>query len=352
MNYRSRRAVVAVSLAALAIGAVGVAMAAAATINGAGSTLAAPVYVQWGSDLKSKLTLNFGAVGSGAGVAAFAAGTADFAATDPPLTDADAATMKKGPVLSIPTVLGAITISYNLKGIHSGLNLDGATIANIFLGKITKWNDKAIAKLNPKVKLPNSTIAIVHRSDASGTTKGFTQFLANYSSEWKNKIGVDKTVQWPLGTGAKGNSGVAGAIKQTKNSIGYVEQSYALQNGFTYANVKNSRGKFIQPNLASTSAAAQGISIPPSLRFIAIDSRNPKAYPIVSQTFIVAYQDLCKGGMSEDAAKAFGTFIAYGLNKGQASAVKLSYAGLPPGLLKKSQAMARKFTCNGASVGA
>jgi phosphate transport system substrate-binding protein len=352
MNVRKGRAVAMTAAAALAIGTVGVALASGATLNGQGSTLAAPVYMQWGSNLKSKLTLNYGAVGSGAGVAALAAGTADFAATDPPLAPADIATLKKGTPLSIPTVLGAITVSYNLKGVKSGLKLDGATIADIFLGKVKKWNDKEIAKLNPGTKLPNVSIAIVHRSDSSGTTKGFTQFLSAYSKQWKNKIGSDKTVNWPVGTGAKGNSGVAGAVKQTAGSVGYVEQSYALANKFTYASVKNAKGNFEAPTLASTSAAAQGIIVPPSLRFTAINSINKNAYPIVSQTFVVAYKDLCKGGLSSDQAKAFGTFIAYGLNAGQKVAQQLSYAPLPPGLLGKAKALARTFSCNGAPVGA
>jgi phosphate transport system substrate-binding protein len=352
MNIRSRRAVLSTVVATMAIGVAGVAVASGATITGAGSTLAAPVYMQWGSNLKDKLTLNYGAVGSGAGIAAFAAGTAQFAATDPPVKPQDQMTFKKGKALSIPTVLGAITVSYNIQGIHSGMKLDGATIADIYLGKVKNWNDPEITKLNPKMKLPKAAIQVVHRSDSSGTTAGFTTFLAAYSPTWKSKIGADKVVQWPVGTGAKGNAGVAGAVKQAQNSIGYVEQSYALANHFTYASVKNSHGTFEAPNLASTSAAAQGILIPPSLRFIAINSRNKNAYPIVSQTFVVAYQDLCAGGMSADEAKAFGTFISYGLNAGQKVAQQLSYAPLPPGLLAKSKALARTFNCGGHPVGA
>jgi phosphate transport system substrate-binding protein len=308
--------------------------------------------MQWGSNLKSKLTVNYQAVGSGAGVAAFAAGTADWAASDPSLLPADKATLKKGPVLQIPTVFGAITVSYNLPGVKSGLKLDGPTIADIFIGKVTTWNNKEIAKLNPGVKLPNTAIAIVHRSDSSGTTKGFTTFLSDYSAQWKSKIGADKVVQWPKGTGAMGNSGVAGVIKQKKGAIGYVESAYALQNGFTFAAVKNAKGVFITPTLPSTTAAGLGLKIPADLGISAINAPNAKAYPIVSQTFIDAYEDLCKGGMSSDQAHAFGTFMAYALNGGQGVAEQLKYAGLPPGLLKFAKAKARLFKCNGASVGA
>jgi phosphate transport system substrate-binding protein len=325
---------------------------AAATINGAGSTFAAPIYEQWGSTLKSSgVTVNFQPVGSGAGIAALAAGTADWAGSDPPLTPQDTASLKKGTALNIPIALGAITASYNLSGVKSGLRLDGKTLADIFLGKVKKWDDPEIAGQNSGVSLPSTSIAVVHRSDSSGTTKGFTGFLAAYSPQWKSEVGVDKDVQWPTGTGAKGNAGVAGAVKQTDGAIGYVEQAYALQNNFTYASVKNRSGKYVAPTLPSTSAAARGITVPANLAFTAIDSPNPAAYPITSQTFVIAYQDLCKGGMSQAVATAFGAFIKYGLGAGQAQAKALSYAPLPAALLSKAQAAADSLTCNGTAVG-
>src|SRR3954453_6009134 len=223
------RLLLAASLGALAIGATACGSSndssptsgsssgsASGTVNGAGSTFAAPVYQQWGSTLKGKgVTLNFQAVGSGAGVAALGAGTADFAASDPALTPEDRKALKKGPAVQIPMFFGAITVSYNVSGLDKGLKLDGPTVADIFLGKIKTWNDPAIAKLNSGVKLPSNKITVVHRSDESGTTKGFTTFLAAYSDQWKNDVGVDKTVKWPTGTGAKGNDGVAASVKQT-----------------------------------------------------------------------------------------------------------------------------------------
>src|SRR4051794_30009966 len=219
------------------------------TVNGAGSTFAAPIYQQWGNALKDQgVTVNYQPVGSGAGVAQWQAATADFGASDPALAPEDRAAAKKGEGVQIPMAFGAITVSYN--GAPKGLKLDGATVADIFLGKITKWNDPAIAKLNPGAKLPSTDITVVHRSDESGTTKGFTGFLSDYSPEWSKSVGSDKTVKWPVGTGAKGNDGVAAAVKQQDGAIGYVEEAYALQNNFTTASIKNKSGSFIAPTLA------------------------------------------------------------------------------------------------------
>jgi phosphate transport system substrate-binding protein len=324
---------------------------ASGTINGAGSTLAQPIYQQWASNLKDKgITLNYQGVGSGAGVAAFAAGTADFAASDPALLPTDKSTIKKSPAVQIPTVFGAITVAYNLPGIQKGLKLDGPTVANIYLGKIKKWNDPAIAGQNPGVKLPSTAITVVHRSDESGTTKGFTTFLSDWSSEWKSKVGADKTVKWPLGTGAAKNSGVAAAVKQTQGAIGYVEEAYALQAGFTTADVKNKAGKYIAPTLATTSAAGQNISVPSDLGFSAINSPNPAAYPIVSQTFIDVHKDVCRGGMSQGNAKALKAFLVYALGDGQNVAKQLFYAPLPAPLLARAKAQLGKLQCDGSPL--
>ncbi|MFZ1154765.1 MAG: phosphate ABC transporter substrate-binding protein PstS, partial [Solirubrobacteraceae bacterium] len=235
MNKNKIGALASCALLALTIGACGKSSSTSstsstsATISGAGSTFAAPVYQQWGSGI-SGLTVNYQAVGSGAGITALEGKTVDFGASDPPLKPADFATLEKvGPVQQIPMFLGAITVSYNLPGVQSGLKLDGTTIADIFLGKVKTWNDAEIAALNPGVSLPSTPITVVHRSDSSGTTSGFTGFLASVDPEWKSKVGEGKDVQWPTGTGAKGNAGVAGAVQQTTGAVGYVEQSYALQ---------------------------------------------------------------------------------------------------------------------------
>jgi len=324
---------------------------ASGTVNGAGSTFAAPVYQQWGADLKAQgVTVNYQPVGSGAGVAALAAGTAAFAGSDPALQAADRATLKKGPVVQIPMFFGAITVSYNESGAPKDLKLDGPTIAGIFLGKIKKWNDPAIAKLNPGANLPGDSITIVHRSDESGTTKGFTTYLSDVSAQWKSQVGADKTVKWPTGTGAKGNDGVAATIKNTSGSIGYVEQAYALQNGFTYAQVKNSAGNWIAPTLASTSAAGEGLTVPSDLGISTINASGAQAYPITSQTFVDVYKDPCKAGVSQGDAKALKAFLDYGLGQGQATLDKLYFAKLPSALLAKSKAAEASLTCNGGAL--
>jgi phosphate transport system substrate-binding protein len=324
------------------------------TVNGAGSTFAAPVYQQFGSQLKDQgITLNYQPVGSGAGVAALAQGTAEFAGSDPALAPEDKSTLKKGDPVQIPVFFGAITASYNVSGLKSGLKLDGQTLADIFQGRITTWNDPAIAKLNPGLKLPTGKITVVHRSDESGTTAGFTTFLSDYSSSWKSDVGSDKTVKWPTGTGAKGNDGVAAAVKQTDGSIGYVEEAYALANGFTSASIKNKSGSYIAPTLESTSAAGDGLTIPPDLGISAINAPGKTAYPITSQTFIDTYKDPCKAlGMKEGDAKAMGAFLKYLLGDGQNQLSQLKYAKLPSELLSKAQDAASSLTCNGSSIGA
>jgi phosphate transport system substrate-binding protein len=328
------------------------ASSSSATISGAGSTFAAPVYQQWGSGI-SGLTVNYNPVGSGAGITALEAKTVDFGASDPPLKPADFATLEKvGPVQQIPMFLGAITVSYNLPGVKSGLKLDGPTIAEIFLGKIKTWNDPAIAGLNPGVTLPSTPITVIHRSDSSGTTSGFTGFLASVSPEWKSKVGEGKTVPWPTGTGAKGNAGVAGAVQQTTGAVGYVEQSYALEHKFTYASVKNKAGNYVEPTLASTSAAAEGLEVPANLGIKIKNPAAPTAYPITSQTFVVVYKDMCKAGVpgGEAAAKGVVKFLEYGLGSGQSILSQADYAALPAAILTKSKEAVAALQCNGAPI--
>ena len=270
------------------------------TINGAGATFPAPVYTEWAARFKDSTgtTVNYQAVGSGGGIAQFTAGTVDFGATDAAMKpEEEDAAKKKGDPVHIPTVLGAVTVSYNVDGIDKGLKLDGATIADIFLGKVKKWNDPAIAKVSGNTSLPDKDITVCHRSDESGTTKNFTQFLADYSPEWKSGPGVDKTVKWPTGTGAKGNDGVAGCVKQTDGAVGYVEQAYALQNNFTTAAVKNKDGQFVEPSLEATSAAGEGAEVPDDLKFSTINAPGAKTYPITAVTFLLVWQDQCKSGI-------------------------------------------------------
>ncbi|HEY5192694.1 MAG TPA: phosphate ABC transporter substrate-binding protein PstS [Solirubrobacteraceae bacterium] len=323
-----------------------------ATISGAGSTFAAPVYQQWGSGI-SGLTVNYQPVGSGAGITALEGKTVDFGASDPPLKPTEFASLEKvGPVQQIPMFLGAITVSYNLPGVKSGLKLDGPTIAEIFLGKIKTWNDAAIKALNPGVSLPSTPITVIHRSDSSGTTAGFTGFLASVDPEWKSKVGEGKTVPWPTGTGGKGNAGVAGAVQQTTGAVGYVEQAYALQHKFTYASVKNAAGSYVEPTLASTSAAAEGIEVPANLGIKIKNPSSPAAYPITSQTFVVVYKDMCKAGVpgGEAAAKGVVRFLEYGLSSGQSILSQADYAALPSAILAKSKEALAGLQCNGAPI--
>ena len=325
------------------------------TINGAGSTLAAPIYQQWGSTLKGQgLTVNFNPVGSGAGQTELASATVDFAGSDPSLKPSDKAKMK-GPVLQFPVAAGAITVSYNLSGVKSGLKLDGPTVAKIFQGTIKTWNDPAIKALNPGVSLPSTNITVVHRSDSSGTTQGFTTWLSDVDPAWKSSVGEGKDVNWPTGTGGKGNSGVAAVVKQTAGAIGYVEQAYALENGFTYAAIKNSAGSYVLPTIPNTSAAFLGITVPPDLGICTINSSSPGAYPIVSQTFLDAYKDPCKdGGASSGTAAALKKFLTYAFGAGQqtlgAGSNQLPYAPLPSALADKDNTQLATMVCNGAAI--
>ena len=358
MNKNKIGALASCALLALTVGACGKSSSttgstsSSATISGAGSTFAAPVYQQWGSAI-SGLTVNYNPVGSGAGITALEGKTVDFGASDPPLKPADFETLEKvGPVQQIPMFLGAITVSYNLPGVQSGLKLDGETIAEIFLGKIKTWNDAKIKALNPGVSLPSTAITVIHRSDSSGTTAGFTGFLTAVSPEWKSKVGEGKDVQWPTGTGAKGNAGVAGAVQQTTGAVGYVEQAYALQHKFTTAAVKNKSGKYVEPTLESTSAAAEGVEVPANLGIKIKNPSSPAAYPITSQTFVVVYKDMCKAGVpgGESAAKGVVQFLEYGLGSGQSVLSQADYAALPSAILEKSKAAVGELQCNGAAI--
>src|SRR3954451_19060334 len=323
------------------------------SLNGAGATFPQPVYDEWAARFKDSTgtTVNYQGIGSGGGVAQFTAGTVDFGASDSAMTDDEVkAASKKGDPVHVPTVFGAVTVSYNVQGVEKGLKLDGATVADMFLGKVTKWNDPSIAKQNSGVKLPGQSITVCHRSDESGTTKLFTTFLAAYSTGWKNGPGVDKTVKWPTGTGAKGNDGVAACVKQNDGGIGYVEQAYALANNFATADVKNKAGNYVAPTLESTSAAGEGVQVPGDLRFSAINSPGDQAYPIASGTFLLVYEDMCKAGVAQDKATRVKAWLDYALSQGQDAAKELQYAPLPAPIKEKAQAKVDGLKCNGSPI--
>lgn len=324
-----------------------------ATLNGAGSTFQAPLVSEWASRFKdsSGTTVNYQPVGSGAGIAQLTAGTVDFAGSDAVMKPEEVAAGRgKGTPVHLPIALGAVTVSYNLDGVRAGLRLDGPTIADIFLGRVTKWNDQEIAALNAGVDLPDTDITVCHRSDESGTTANFTQFLADYSRAWADGPGIDKSVQWPTGTGARGNDGVAGCVKQTPGAVGYVEQAYALQNDFTTAAVKNKTGAWIEPSLDATSAAGEGANPPANLQFSTINADGAGSYPITAVTFQIVWQDACKAGVSKDAAANLKAWLTYILGDGQQVAPQLQYAPLPSSIQSRAQARVDALVCDGQPI--
>ena len=308
-----------------------------ADLTGAGSTFAFPLYSKWADEYvgKAGVKVEYQSIGSGAGIRQLSEGTVDFGATDGPMSDAELANAKGGPVLHIPTALGAVVITYNVPGVASRLKLAPDMIADIFLGKLTKWNDARLQSLNPEAKLPAQDILVVHRSDGSGTTFVFTDYLATVSPEWSKAVGRGKDVRWPVGIGGRGNEGVAGEVKQTPGSIGYVELTYAKKGGLSIAAVKNAAGAFVTPSVESVTAAAAGVAekLPPSTdyRVSIVNAPGAAAYPISSFTWILAYS------AQKDSAKArkLFDFIRWGLTDGQAFEAGLDYAPLPPTIAKQ-----------------
>jgi phosphate transport system substrate-binding protein len=302
-----------------------------AGLTGAGATFPYPLYSKWFDSYSSKtgVKINYQPIGSGGGIRQLSEQTVDFGATDAPMTDEELAKAKGGPVMHIPTVLGAVAVTYNLPQVTQPLKLSGDVVASIFQGQITKWNDPRIAALNPGVSLPVTDILVVHRSDGSGTTYVFTDYLAAVSPAWATKPGKGKELQWPTGLGGKGNDGVAGQVKQTPGAIGYVELAYATQNKLATAQLKNAAGEFIAPSISSATAAAAGAAgnLPANTdyRVSIVNAKGQGAYPISSFTWIIAYEkqaDAAKGKKLVD-------FLNWALTDGQAMAGPLDYAPLP-----------------------
>jgi phosphate transport system substrate-binding protein len=307
-----------------------------ALINGAGATFPYPIYSKWFSVYSKAyegVQFNYQSIGSGGGIKQITAKTVDFGATDGPMTQ-EQLNDASGRIYHIPTVLGAVAIVYNLKGISSGLKISPDVLVGIFLGKITMWNDRRIVQDNPGINLPAEGIVVAHRSDGSGTSFIFTDYLSSVSSDWKNKVGKATSVNWPIGLGGKGNEGVAGVVKQTNGSIGYVELAYAYHNKMNYADVQNSNGNFVKPTLDATSKAAQGVLMPDDFRVSIVNSSNPEAYPISGFTWILIYKDMndpVKG-------KAIVDFLKWAIHEGQAYAEELLYAPLPSDVVSKIDA--------------
>ena len=306
----------------------GISMTASAQmmINGAGATFPYPIYSKWFDEyakVDPSVRFNYQSIGSGGGQKQILAQTVDFGASDGPMSD-DNLSKAQGKILHIPTVAGAVVLTYNLTG-NPSLKLDADTIAGIFLGQIKKWNDPKLAALNSGAKLPDQDIVVVHRSDGSGTTFIFTDYLSKVSTEWKQKAGNNTSVNWPTGIGGKGNEGVSGQVKQTPGAIGYVELIYAIQNKMPYAEVKNSSGQFVKPTIDSVTAALATAEIPDDFRFSMTNAPGKDAYPICGATWLLVYEqqkDPAKG-------KKLVEFLKWAAKDGEKMAKDLDYAPLP-----------------------
>jgi phosphate transport system substrate-binding protein len=322
--------------------------AQAADISGAGATFPYPIYAKWADSYKQKTGngLNYQSIGSGGGIKQITARTVTFGATDKPMSGDD---LKKNNLVQFPMVMGGIVPVVNIEGIEPGqLVLDGPTLARIFMGEITEWDDEAIAKLNPDAKLPSEAIAVVHRSDGSGTTYNFTYYLGAVSPEWKDQVGVDASVEWPVGIGAKGNEGVAANVGQTANSIGYVEYAYALQNKMTYTDLVNKDGQKVAPESASFAAAAEGAdwSSQPGFGVILADQPGAKSWPITAATFILIPSD---PKSPEDAAEAL-KFFAWAYKEGDDAAKALDYIPMPDSVVSKVEETWNQIQADGKPV--
>lgn len=303
-------------------------------LNGAGATFPYPIYSKWFNEyhnLHSDIEINYQSIGSGGGIRQLQSGTVDFGASDMPLDDAKAKQMPM-PIVQFPTVLGSVVPAYNIPGFTGELKFTPQVLAGIYLGTITNWNDKAIAAANPGLTLPDRSIVVVHRSDGSGTTFVFTDYLSKVSPDWKSRAGSNTSVSWPVGLGAKGNEGVAGMIRQMEGGVGYVELIYALQNKITFGSVKNASGNFVKASLESTTAAATGVKLPPNdFRVSITNAPGQDAYPISSFTYLLVpkqWKDSTKG-------KAFVDFLNWMLEKGQGMVTQLNYAPLPEAVRQK-----------------
>jgi len=320
----------------------------ATALTGAGATFPFPLYSKWNDQYEKdcKVKINYQSIGSGGGIAQITAKTVDYGASDGTLTDSQeaAAVAAGGKILHIPMTSGAEAVVYNLPGIASGtLKLDGPTLADIYLGNIKKWDDAKIKALNSGVSLPSAEIAVARRSDGSGTTFIFTNYLSKVSPEWSTKVGFATSVNWPVGVGGQGNEGVAGVVKQTPGAIGYVELAYAKQTGLAWIQLKNKAGSFVQPTLEGTTAAAENVTLPDDMKYLLTDSPNAKAYPIAGFTWVLAYvnqPDAAKG-------KALAHYMWWAIHEGQKQAESLTYGPLAADATKKAEALIMQLQCDG-----
>jgi phosphate transport system substrate-binding protein len=322
------------ALAVLGVAAAQIAAAQTIQIDGAGATFPYPIYSKWFAEynkLHHEVQINYQSIGSGGGIRQLTNQTVFFGATDGPMTN-DQQLAAPGKILHFPTVLGGVVPVYNIPGVEGELKFTGTVLADIILGKITKWNDAAITKENPGVNLPSLDITVAHRSDGSGTTYIFVDYLSKVSPEFKSKVGVATAVNWPTGVGGKGNEGVSGLVKQTPGAIGYVELIYALQNKIPYGSVKNKDGAFVRASVESVTAAATAAAaqMPPDFRVSITNAPGQTAYPISSFTWLLFYES----PKDKAKAKVMVDFLKWALNDGQKFASELGYAPLPEGVVK------------------
>ncbi len=322
-------------------------------LNAAGATFPYVIYSKWFDVYKTEtgVQINYQAIGSGAGIKQVIEGTVDFGASDGPMSDKQLAEAKKKrgtEILHIPTVMGGVVLSYNLPSVGKGLKLDGQTVGDIFLGKITMWNDPKIKAMNPGAKLPDQAILVAHRSDGSGTSFIFTNYLSKVNKEWANKVGFGTSVNWPVGLGGKGNDGVAGLVKQTEGSIGYVELAYAVKNNLPFALLKNKAGNFVEANFKTVSAAAEGASknMPKDLRAIITNADGKDSYPISGFTWLLVYKNM----QNKQKAEALVKFLHWAMKKGESYAEGLYYAPLPKAVVKLCEKKIDTITYDGHKI--
>lgn len=306
-------------------------------LNGAGATFPYPIYSKWFNEyhkIHPEISINYQSIGSGGGIRQVLAGTVDFGASDGPMTD-EQLSQAKVKILHIPTVLGSVVPAYNLPSVKAELKFTGPILAGIFMGRITTWNDPAIAKANPGVSLPADRIVVAHRSDGSGTSYVFTDYLSKISPEWKSSVGKGTSVKWPVGLGAKGNEGIAGMVRQMPGSIGYVELIYALQNNITYGTVQNAAGQFVKATLDSTTQAAASVKqMPADFRVSITNAPGKDAYPIATFTWLL----IPSHAADQNKQKMIVDFLNWMVNQGQSEAPQLSYAQLPTSVAEKVRA--------------
>jgi phosphate transport system substrate-binding protein len=346
----------------------------AITINGAGATFPFPLIDTWRVEYQSvnpSININYQSIGSGGGVRQFTERTVDFGASDAPLTEEELQALSSSTPVHIPETIGSVVAAYNIAGTDKGMKLTGPVLADIFAGKITRWDDPRIRELNPDLPLPSADIVVVHRSDGSGTTFIWTSYLSQVSPEWNQTVGAGKSVQWTVGLGAQGNEGVSGTIQSTPNSIGYVELTYALTTDMDYASLMNSAGNFVEPTLDSTQAAAQAaiimnststanstsgsaVSLPSGdqswTHVTLLDSPGPDSYPIASFSYFLLYKELSTNIDSMEKARALAEFVNWAITDGQQFASPLHYVSLPDSIVQHNQQTLRSLTFNGQPV--